>query len=54
MPASGSLEVGVLINEKPEEAEELRYSGFLAQVGSDEKTSMEPPQPKDSIVILVN
>jgi hypothetical protein len=32
-----TLEVGVLMNEIPEEAEELRYSGFLTQVGKDTK-----------------
>lgn len=32
---NGAMEVGVLINEKPDEDEELRYSGFLTQVGKD-------------------
>jgi PIG-X / PBN1 len=32
---SDTLEVGVLINEPPLEEEELRYSGFLTQVGKD-------------------
>ncbi|KAF2430467.1 PIG-X-domain-containing protein [Tothia fuscella] len=39
IPANGSLEVGVLINETPDEEEELRYSGFLTQVGDDDKPS---------------
>jgi hypothetical protein len=32
---SDTLEVGVLMNEAPEEEEELRYSGFLTKVGKD-------------------
>lgn len=32
-----ALEVGVLSNEMPEEVEELKYSGFLTQVGKDAK-----------------
>jgi hypothetical protein len=30
-----ALEVGVLTNEKPDDVEELKYSGFLTQVGKD-------------------
>ena len=32
-----ALEVGILTNEKPDEEEELKYSGFLTQVGKDAK-----------------
>ena len=32
-----ALEVGVLVNEKADEEEELKYSGFLTQVGKDDK-----------------
>jgi hypothetical protein len=35
-----ALEVGVLTNETPEEVEELKYSGFLTQVGKDSKFCM--------------
>lgn len=36
-PGEHALEVGVLSNEKPEEDEELKYSGALTQVGKDSK-----------------
>jgi hypothetical protein len=40
LPAKGaSLEVGVLVNEIPTEAEELKYSGILVQVGKDDEPS---------------
>jgi hypothetical protein len=35
--ANDTIEVGVLMNETPEEAEELRYSGWLTVVGEDKK-----------------
>ncbi|KIW00708.1 uncharacterized protein PV09_07694 [Verruconis gallopava] len=35
----GALEVGVLSNEKPDEDEELKYSGVLTQVGKDKEPS---------------
>jgi hypothetical protein len=40
--SSDTLEVGVLMNEISEEEEELRYSGFLTQVGRDKKPSTHP------------
>jgi hypothetical protein len=44
LPSSdGALEVGVLMNENPDEAEELKYSGFLTQVGKDLQSCMFPP-----------
>jgi hypothetical protein len=48
LPASdGALEVGVLINEKPDEDEELKYSGFLTQVGKDSSPcTCSPPLPR--------
>ena len=43
---SDTLEVGVLMNEIPDEEEELRYSGFLTQVGNDK-------EPGSSLMLLV-
>jgi hypothetical protein len=34
-PQGDSIEIGALTNETPDEAEELRYSGFLTKIGED-------------------
>jgi hypothetical protein len=39
-PGEHALEVGVLTNEKADEEEELKYSGFLTQVGKAGKPCM--------------
>lgn len=35
LASDSAVEVGVLLNENPDEAEELKYSGFLTQIGKD-------------------
>ena len=35
--ANDTIEVGVLMNENPDEPEELRYSGWLTVLGKDKK-----------------
>ena len=35
--SNDTIEVGVLMNEKPDEPEELRYSGWLTVIGKDKK-----------------
>lgn len=35
--ANNTIEVGVLMNEQPDEPEELRYSGWLTVIGKDKK-----------------
>jgi len=35
--ANDTIEVGVLMNEQPDEPEELRYSGWLTVIGKDKK-----------------
>jgi hypothetical protein len=42
-PKGSSAEVGVLINETPEEPDELRYSGFLTKIGEDDKPGTFEP-----------
>jgi hypothetical protein len=39
--------VGILMNETPENDEELRYSGFLTQVGKDSKPSKATTQHRE-------
>jgi|SRR5579871_2113002 len=38
--ANDTIEVGVLMNEQPDELEELRYSGWLTVIGKDKKPCM--------------
>jgi hypothetical protein len=47
--AADSLEVGVLVNEIPESEEDLRYSGFLTQIGKD----AEPCKPSRCLGIIL-
>jgi hypothetical protein len=52
--AGDTLEVGVLMNEPPEEEETLRYSGFITQVGKDRSPSLSTTHILTTVFLTIS